>query len=674
MRHLEMLIAGWQAGDGRTLFLVGDPMQSIYRFRQAEVGLFLRAQQQGVGDLALTPLYLTANFRSQGQMVETINRCFAINDYADATSGADKYNPSLPFHDASVDALDLYACEDSLSEANAIVKQVKAIQHETPKASIAILVRTRNQLAYILPALQDANIAYEAVDLQPLSQCHVIRDLLSLTLALNDVCDRVAWLSSLRAPFCGLTLPELHALCHTDDDSEQVLAQCLARLADLPKAAAHRVEHFCQVMQLAIKARYRLPLVEYVETVWRALNGPLCYPSKEDHMRAQSFFKLLQTHDESGRLTDSDSFITALEKAFSHTSDTEHTSLHVMTIHRAKGLEFDTVILPALEQGRAREEAPLLAFADVLTADNMTQCLLAPLNSGAENEVYQYCRHIERKKAHYERIRLMYVAMTRARNKLIGFACLDDEDGDYKPPMSQSLLALIWHEVKDGIMSVKEEHVSHKFINDTQALARLPIELFTEQNEAYNALTEIAKGHEHIELADFSEDWQRLRGDILHRILQAISEGGEALKDDSTFWHYYERELYVLGFDVELLSEIKSTVENVLQCERGRWLLQHHRDAKAEYAITFLDEGVPRHCVIDRTFVDEKGERWIVDYKTSSPRENETEAQFIKREVALYRKQLETYAKAFDTEKINLGIYFVTIQQWYDWVYVRVSV
>jgi len=62
---LAKLTAGWQAGDGRTLFVVGDPMQSIYRFRQAEVGLYLRARHEGIGNVRLTPLALTVNFRSQ---------------------------------------------------------------------------------------------------------------------------------------------------------------------------------------------------------------------------------------------------------------------------------------------------------------------------------------------------------------------------------------------------------------------------------------------------------------------------------------------------------------------------------------------------------------------------------------------------------------------------------
>ena len=70
------LTAGWQPGDGRTLFAVGDPMQSIYRFRQAEVGLFLRARETVMGAVELEPLTLACNFRSQAGIVEWINAVF----------------------------------------------------------------------------------------------------------------------------------------------------------------------------------------------------------------------------------------------------------------------------------------------------------------------------------------------------------------------------------------------------------------------------------------------------------------------------------------------------------------------------------------------------------------------------------------------------------------------
>src|SRR3990172_5362927 len=55
---LQGLTAGWQRDDGRTLFVVGDPMQSIYRFRKAEVGLYVRAWHEGIGGVPLDALRL----------------------------------------------------------------------------------------------------------------------------------------------------------------------------------------------------------------------------------------------------------------------------------------------------------------------------------------------------------------------------------------------------------------------------------------------------------------------------------------------------------------------------------------------------------------------------------------------------------------------------------------
>jgi ATP-dependent exoDNAse (exonuclease V) beta subunit len=73
---LERLTAGWQEGDGRSLFLVGDPMQSIYRFREAEVALFLKAQDEGLGGVRLERLTLSTNFRSQAALVRFYNAAF----------------------------------------------------------------------------------------------------------------------------------------------------------------------------------------------------------------------------------------------------------------------------------------------------------------------------------------------------------------------------------------------------------------------------------------------------------------------------------------------------------------------------------------------------------------------------------------------------------------------
>src|SRR5256884_4048268 len=74
---LESLTAAWEEGDGRTLFIVGDPMQSIYRFRDAEVGLFITAREHGIGNVRLTPLRLTRNFRATPALVDWSNEVFA---------------------------------------------------------------------------------------------------------------------------------------------------------------------------------------------------------------------------------------------------------------------------------------------------------------------------------------------------------------------------------------------------------------------------------------------------------------------------------------------------------------------------------------------------------------------------------------------------------------------
>src|SRR5690606_21177682 len=70
LQLLEKLTVGWQSGDGRSLFILGDGMQSCYGFRNANVGLFLGARQHGIGQVALTPVELCVNFRSSSAIVD----------------------------------------------------------------------------------------------------------------------------------------------------------------------------------------------------------------------------------------------------------------------------------------------------------------------------------------------------------------------------------------------------------------------------------------------------------------------------------------------------------------------------------------------------------------------------------------------------------------------------
>ena len=92
----ERLVGGWDGDDGRTFFAVGDPMQSIYRFREGDVGLFLRAAEEGIGPVTLDYLRLSVNFRSVPGVIGWINEGFgaAFPERSDRDIGAVTYERS----------------------------------------------------------------------------------------------------------------------------------------------------------------------------------------------------------------------------------------------------------------------------------------------------------------------------------------------------------------------------------------------------------------------------------------------------------------------------------------------------------------------------------------------------------------------------------------------------
>ena len=331
---LERLTAGWEPGDGRTVFVVGDPMQSIYRFRDAQVGLFLRARAQGLPNVALERLTLSTNFRSQGAIVEWVNRVFpaVLPAREDEASGAVAYAPSVPFHAADAEgapALELFAAREA--EARRVVELVAAARGKT-----AILVRNRSHLDHVVPALKAAGLRFRAVEIEQLGEKQVVQDLYALTRALTHLADRVAWLAILRAPWCGLTLDELSALFEGRAETVWERMQGEARLARM-----------VAVLEPALEDRLRGTLRDRVEGVWLALGGPACVSDATDLEDAEIFFDELERLEVAGELEDFGLLAESLARLYA-LPDVEAgpEAVEIMTIHKAKGLEFDTVIVP----------------------------------------------------------------------------------------------------------------------------------------------------------------------------------------------------------------------------------------------------------------------------------------------------------------------------------------
>ena len=445
---LEKLTSGWQAGDGRTLFLVGDPMQSIYRFRQAEVGLFREVEEKGIGGLRLDRLQLQLNRRSLPAIVNRVNALFA-GSFAEADNdetGAVKYTPSRAANEAlgekddGIVTIDGFIEGEDQLEAATVVRRIQEARQEDPAGSVAILVRARSHLFAITEALKAAAVPFSAVEIEPLADRSIVRDLLALTRALLDPADRIAWLSILRAPWCGLTLADLEALVH--DRLATSVWECLQDLRPLSGDGNKRAARLREVLAEAFSEQGRWPLRRWVERVWIKIGGPACLESDEGALQdAAAYFDLLEATQSGADLLDFGRFSQRVTDLYAEPENPTGFAVQIMTIHKAKGLEFDTVIVPGLGRPPKLDDKPLVLFHE-WREDGRFECLVAPIDeTRAEPDVlYRYLRSLEKRKSDWERARQLYVAATRARKRLH----LMGHVGNNGEPASGTMLKDLW--------------------------------------------------------------------------------------------------------------------------------------------------------------------------------------------------------------------------------------
>jgi hypothetical protein len=117
-------------------------------------------------------------------------------------------------------------------------------------------------------------------------------------------------------------------------------------------------------------------------------------------------------------------------------------------------------------------------------------------------------------------------------------------------------------------------------------------------------------------------------------------------------------------------ARVLIALHNMLSDRRGRWVLSDaHRDARSEYRLAGSIDGVLVNVTLDRTFVDDKGVRWIIDYKTSVHEGAGLEG-FLDSERERYCAQLERYARLLariDNRPVRLGLFFPLLNGWREW-------
>lgn len=647
---LSKLVQGWQQGDQKTLFIVGDPMQSIYRFRSAEVGLFLRAKYQGIGPLTLTPLELTTNFRSTSLLVDWVNtqfrHIFPTTD--DLESGAVSFHPSeaiQPAHQHS--SVQAVAYATRAEEAQGIVALTQQLLNDHPSDTIAILVRSRHQLKAITQALRTNAIPFQGVEIDLLANLPHIRDVWTITKVLLLPANRLSWLALLRSPWCGLALPDLLAIA--EFSPQHGILSTLAHLDEistLSEAGRLRAQFLHAVFLKAFSERGQTSLIDWIIRTLNALQMEHVLSLAEQE-ELEQYWQLLSTFEQQGQLLDLGSFQQALQILYSQ--QVTPSRLQIMTIHKSKGLEFDTVILPGLGSKPTRQNKPLLQWLQLPSLDNETLFLLSPIKSASEEVclLYDYISQLDDEKNQYELQRLLYVAITRAKQRLY---LLDHSDKE----TAGSARSLLKHQ---PFISIEADPTTVLESNTLPTLYHLPLSYY-----------HTPPLHQKIspKQIPLPSTIPRLIGIVVHDLLQWICDNHPTCIT-AIPWHFATDHLRALGFEGPPLdaatTQLKRQISAFLSDPIGLWIAKAQEEEHTEYALLVADDTSFKTNIIDRTFID-AGVRWIIDFKTGHD-QGLAESK--------HRQQLNAYAALFDTRHtsatICCGIYYLDNNHWVTWSY-----
>jgi ATP-dependent helicase/nuclease subunit A len=669
--HLfEKLVAGWHPGDGRTLFLVGDPMQSIYRFRGAEVSLFLHTQENGLGAISLTPLTLQVNFRSNEKVIDWINHTFVdiFPNETNKTFGGIPYSRAFAakgaIDESKVELIPVQkGHEDMAAKAVDVILEKLA---KDPLGSIAVLARTRKHLSPIIALLKQLNIAFVAHEVDYLAKRMHVIDCVSLLRAMTDLTDKISWYAILRAPWLGLGLSDIFAI--SQHNPTGIVWNALLQYETckgLSNQAQSKLIAWMPRMQFWLANRRRKPLHEWIRGLWLLLGGNHCY-QETVQKDLDAVFKLIGDCETGGTIPDWDTFEERLGQLY---ADVEHipeaqsgetVAIELLTLHKAKGLEFDTVIMPYLHTRPKRNDpALLLWFEYALTSE--VNLLLAPYRfvGQAFDPLYRYVDHCLSQKDRFEIARLLYVGVTRAKNHLVLLGEYEfNEKGEIKPAPKGSFWEMLTPHVDTQLSSVQTNHILPSVsLRENQ---RFQLKDVYEIPPDISLIDESRKDLNHPEVGDFVA---RCTGTVFHRMLQRLTSGGDVINspDLSAACQLALKRMGLTKDEQnEALRQVLQAIENLKSDEKGRWIVDpSHQARKSEWALSYKAHHGVENIIIDYSFVDKEGVRWIIDYKlTHHLSLSQSE---LADEQAKYRKQLEKYRKivsSLERRPVRCALYF----------------
>ncbi len=384
------------------LFVVGDPKQSIYSFRQADVSIFFEVSRltQSWGGLVTE---LNTNFRTQSCLISDINR-LSESFFRDSSL---RFQPMESGNPESGDPIQIihYECDPKIdkkeSELNAVISQVeRLLQSGVSPAHVALLFRMGDRIETYTTALKGKNIPVECTQTLSLFDHYDILGLHHFLNALAHPKDEFALFSFFNTPWIGLTVQQLSSF--KEDLSNEPFENKLKKI--LPQ----NLDWFFELSQKS-----------YI-TVREALHALFSHTTYFP-VQAEAFLEWLKPLTErpysvSEALTDLELWKKEGILFKSKSKDSEQGAVKLMTVHASKGLEFEHVFL--VDNLRKPPTHPPSLLIHPKEKPGMKYRL--------ENETvmcpqYQKLKELKERLDSEESRRILYVALTRAKTSLTVF-------------------------------------------------------------------------------------------------------------------------------------------------------------------------------------------------------------------------------------------------------------
>ncbi len=658
------------------LFVVGDAKQSIYRFRRASIRTYLQARDYLGGEISLT-----TNFRTIAPILDWINAVFG--ELIKPAPGAQpEYQPLLHHRDAGgsgpavtvlgadghadkPDAATMRAREaaDVAGVIGEIIDSGWTVYDQSTDAwrparheDIAVLVPARTSLPFLTDALDSAAIPYRAEASSLVYQAEEIRALLAAARAIADPTDALSLVTALRSALFGCGDDDLWRWKRDGgrfslraDMPEAMATTPVGRAVDYLKCLSYEARWLTpsQVLGRIITDRRMLEVAatgRQARDEWRRLRFVVDQARAWSEVSHGGLRAYLAWAARQGQET--------ARVAEAVLPETDAASVRVLTVHAAKGLEFPIVILSGMSSRPNTRYGVALLWTD----DGYE----VRTRKGVQTEEFDVVQPVDEQMSELERLRLLYVAATRARDHLVVSLHRDEQS-------SARTFATAIARTGRALGGVRQ------FVADPTAvpttLAAAPIqpppawEPWLAGVEASRAATHVrpvltasglegtepevalddaadagsAKGPRDLELPPWTKGrYGSAIGRAVHAVLQTIDLAtGEGLGAAVAVQTVAEG---VVGQNDLVARLVRSAIES--EIVRRAATREHWRET---YVGTVRDDGTALEGYIDLVYREDDGTLVIVDYKTDT-----VPAGALPSRVAYYRPQMDAYREALD--------------------------